>query len=107
MYNMTYKIQTPRCSDCNLFCGWAADNGTHFGCNDPEDPEPLDPDYFCSKCAEKEYTMLLTKLKARSEGKIDMPWWIQPSWYDRAIKDSGYEIVRTSVGNYQLNTKRY
>ena len=38
-----------RCDICGKYCT-PADDETPFGCKNPEDPEPLDPDHFCIKC---------------------------------------------------------
>lgn len=47
---MKYTISTPQCSGCGKFCiPW--DEDTPFGCNDPENPEPLDPYFYCNKCS--------------------------------------------------------
>jgi hypothetical protein len=37
---------------CGRFCR-PADEQRHFGCADPTDPEPYDPEFYCEACAVK------------------------------------------------------
>ena len=42
----------PKCHYCGKFC-YPYDQSTAFGCKDPEEPEPLDPEFTCQKCYPK------------------------------------------------------
>jgi hypothetical protein len=41
-----------KCTMCAKFCR-PADSQRHFGCSDPTDPEPYDPEFYCGFCAMK------------------------------------------------------
>ena len=41
-----------KCDVCGKFC-IPADSQTHFGCSNPADPAPYDPEYFCERCTKK------------------------------------------------------
>jgi len=41
---------TEKCCECGKFC-IPYDEETSFGCSSYDPPEPLDPDYYCKKCA--------------------------------------------------------
>lgn len=86
------KDYKPKCDRCGLYCGYRADNGTYYGCDDPENPEPFDPTYFCKKCARKEYKEMKDFCIKNGQGKISCIWWIKPEWYMKAIKDIGFEL---------------
>ena len=45
------KNGTPICFRCGRFCT-PADEQTPYGCADPGDPEPYDPEFFCDNCVE-------------------------------------------------------
>jgi len=45
-------IDKEKCEECGKLCK-PYDDYTPFGCEDPEDPEPLDPEYICKKCFPK------------------------------------------------------
>ena len=94
------KDNKPRCG-CGLYVGYEADNGTYYGCKDPEAPEPLDPYYFCKKCVRKDYKNLKQALIEHGEGKISCPWWLKPDWYMKAIKDAGFTLNQ-DVHTYSL-----
>lgn len=71
---------SPKCCNCGKFCGWMADNGIVYGCADPGAPEPYDPDYWCKKCAKKEYvTALIEKEKMYI-------YYQMPNWQIKALK---------------------
>jgi len=91
---------------CNKYCGYMADNGTIYGCADPGDPEPYDPDYFCKKCATKEYERVKDKIIKNGEGRFSCSWWIVPNFVREALNDTGYEMIRSSDNtHYSLKRK--
>ena len=86
------KNWKPRCCACGIYCGYHADNGIPYGCNDPEYPEPLDPEYWCKKHAKEEYK------KALKEGKkmylyYQMPMWQMKAMKKLGLKREGYKII--------------
>ena len=44
-----------RCCSCNKLVSYDADYSVPYGCADPENPEPYDPEYLCEEHAEEEY----------------------------------------------------
>lgn len=86
----------PRCCYCGKFAGYNADSFTPFGCADPSDPEPYDPEYICAKCEKIDYEKWLEDFgkgrtygnwcKSRSETsaaeKMNLMWVHEPSYVD-------------------------
>ena len=85
------KDYKPRCSSCGVYCGYNSDNGTIYGCADPEAPEPYDPEYWCKKCAKTEYK------KALKKGTDMYIYWKVPNWQAKALKRLGL-IKRVEMG---------
>lgn len=93
----------PRCSYCNQYVGYDfCDSGTRYGCSDPEEPEPYDPDLFCRPCGRKNYKETKEKAIKNGEGPWDCYWWIKPIWYLKAIKDAGFILVKNNYYHYRL-----
>lgn len=80
---MDQRKYNPRCCMCNKYCGYMADKGTPYGCKDPDWPEPLDPEYWCEKCAKKEYE------RALKDGMDMYLYWEVPLWQQKAMKKLG------------------
>jgi len=73
-----------RCKDCGLFIAYKGmDSGTPYGCSDYENPEPLDQEFWCSKCAKKEYKQCL------KDGVNMMNYWEKPNFQLKAMKKLG------------------
>ena len=72
------------CNTCGKFVGYTTgDCGTRYGCADPGDPEPYDPEFWCKKCADKKYIESLEK------GKKMYLYWCMPNWQIRALETLG------------------
>lgn len=99
-------MNTPQCSNCSKFCSWSSDSGTLYGCNDPEAPEPLDPEYFCEKCARHELNQFTLKLIEMNHNSFTCIWWIKPAWYLKAIDEVNLRLVREN-GREVLKLKDY
>lgn len=82
-----------KCIDCGRFVAYETmDSGTSYGCSDYEYPEPLDPQLWCDKCANKEYKECL-KL-----GTSMHNYWEKPNFQIKAMKKLGiieknYELI--------------
>lgn len=87
------KDYKPRCG-CGKYVGYQADNGTYYGCSDPESPEPYDPTYFCKTCANEEYYKMIMFCELYDGKEFQCSWWIKPEWYMKAIKKSGYVLQK-------------
>lgn len=73
-----------KCDICGKFIKYGTgDCGTRYGCSNPSDPEPHDPDYWCDKCSEKYYN------KAIEQGDKMQLYWEMPNWQQRALKALG------------------
>lgn len=59
------------------------DVSTPYGCADPESPEPYDSDFWCGKCAKKEYKKCL-ELGVRMHN-----YWEKPKFQLKAMKKLG------------------
>jgi hypothetical protein len=77
------KYNRPRCDRCNKYCGYDSDCGTPYGCKDPGAPEPLDPVFWCKKCAKLEYK------EALKEGEKMYLYWEVPNWQRKAMDKLG------------------
>jgi len=77
----------PKCQICGVYCGYSADSGTTYGCSDYDSPEPFDPDFWCKKCAKKEYKRALV------EGEKMYVYWQMPNWQIKALKKLGLKKV--------------
>lgn len=78
------------CCICSKIVPWDADSSTSYGCANPGDPEPYDPDFYCKKHEEEKYRSFYEKLKSLEEQGIfeyHKPYWIMPSSIIRAMKD--------------------
>lgn len=84
-------MEQPRCEDCGLFVAWGADNETPFGTKNYEDPEPLDPIYFCNKHARLYYKKLLEAYRNGSRWGA----YIKSKAEVRAAKEAGLEWVHS------------
>ena len=93
-------IEQPRCVRCGVFVGWDADNSTPFGCADPENPEPPDPEYLCRKHEQDEYKILLRRYKEGYRGGD----WQKSRAETKAAKRAGLEWVH-SDGFVDLRTE--
>lgn len=78
-----------RCEKIRRFIG-PVDNGTRYGCADPESPEPYDPDFFCKPCARKEYQEAIIELQNSEGNTRHKPWWIMPDFYSKAMQECGW-----------------
>jgi len=81
------------CNNCSKIVPWDSDSSTAYGCANPSDPEPYDPDFYCKKCAEKEYKRFSEKLQSLEKEKIleyHKPYWIMPNFALEAMKDNGW-----------------
>lgn len=91
------NYEKPRCCNCGKYCGYMCDSGTYYGCADYENPEPLDPDFFCKKCARKEYNEVKKEILKTQHGAIfDCSWWLWPNFLLRALKDTNSRLIRNS-----------
>lgn len=71
------------------------DSGTVYGCADPESPEPYDPDFFCRRCATKEYKRIkenLLELIKKGATKSYKSWWEVPNFYVKAVEEAGWQF---------------
>jgi len=63
---------------CGQFVPWSADSSTYWG--DSTMTVPPDPDYYCTRCAEK------CKQEAIRKGYVMNAYWIKPKWQLEAMK---------------------
>jgi len=81
------------CYVCCKIVPWDSDSSTHYGCADPGDPEPYDPEFYCKKCANREYEDFSARLKRLESENIfedHKPYWQMPNWCLKAMKDNGW-----------------
>ena len=88
------KDWRPRCVKCSKYCGYLADMGNRYGCADPGDPEPYDPDYWCKVCAKKEEAEMVKSLLENPNSKTHKPYWIMPHWANNALKKAGWGLSK-------------
>ena len=82
---MSYdKFGRVRCDICLKYCR-PFDSRTVFGCADPENPEPYDPEHFCRKCSTKRYKDLLRRYQCCYRSGD----WQKSDAEVRAAKESG------------------
>ncbi len=72
-----------------------ADQGTRYGCANPADPEPYDPEYWCKKCAKAEYQKYYKYLENSTATKLGKPFWQMPSWAYKALVKAGWDYGET------------
>lgn len=97
----------PKCSICSKYCGYEADRGTRYGCNYTPDPEPLDEEYFCNKCAIiKEKQMELEIIKNGDGEFYYCNWWQVPSFVRRALDKTKFVMKRNSNNSAYILTKQ-
>lgn len=93
-----YRKYNPRCCYCGKFAGYLADQYTPFGCANPEEPEPYDPEYICKKCEKTDYKKWMKEFQrtngylygnwCKSNGerkaaaKMNLVWVHEPSYVD-------------------------
>lgn len=77
------KDDKPRCRVCGKYSGYDCDSGTPYGCADPGNPEPLDQEFWCKKCAKIEYK------EALREGEKMYLFWEMPDWQRKALEKLG------------------
>lgn len=87
----------PKCSICSKYCGYGSDRGIRYGCNYTPDPEPLDEEYFCTKCAIIKQHQMEEEIIKNGEGDFRYcNWWQIPSFVSKALKSTGYSMTRNS-----------
>ena len=91
----------PRCQICGVYCGYYADSGTVYGCSSYDPPEPFDPEFWCKKCATKEYQDSL------KEGEKMYVYWQMPMWQIKALKKLGLKKVKHKLVKSEPNTKPF
>jgi hypothetical protein len=92
-----------RCDTCGKYC-LPADEQIPFGCANPEDPEPYDPDHFCAECwpAQKAYW-----LKSFNEGSR-CGYWQKSRAEQEAAEECGLVWVGSnSIGIYNTPSWRF
>ena len=97
-YTRTNQV---RCDTCNLFIkSGEEDTGIAFGCvySSSGDIEPLEPEHWCKKCAEKEYQKAVTARKLTGS-------WQKPQWEIRAASELGLTWIDTTIGEYGSQDK--
>ena len=96
----------PRCQVCGVFCGYMADVGIPYGCKYTPDPEPLDEEYFCKIHAKENQYKFEQKIIENGEGEFRYcSWWQVPSFVSKALKKTGYKMVRNDRNSCYILTK--
>jgi hypothetical protein len=86
----------PRCG-CGKYSGYNEQVGIPYGCKYTPDPEPLDEEYFCNKCAEKEKNKFKERILQTKVGEeIKCIWWQRPKFIQQALKETGFSMIRSS-----------
>lgn len=95
----------PRCG-CGKYSGYFGDVGVKYGCKYTPDPEPLDQNYFCKKCASLEKDKFVEAILKNGEGRFDYcNWWQIPLFVKMALNKTGYRMVRSSDNTHFILSK--
>lgn len=93
-----------RCDMCGKYCSPAtADSEIPFGCANPEDPEPYDPDHFCENCFADHKANWLKSFKEGSR----YGYWEKSRAEQEAAKECGLIWVGDGIGTWNTPTYKH
>jgi len=96
------KDYKPRCK-CGKYSGYFGDVGIPYGCKYTPDPEPLDEEYFCKKCAKAEQERFEEAILKNGEGRFSYCyWWQIPLFVKMALAKTGYSMTRSSDNTHYI-----